>query len=312
MSLSGHAWTLGAYLRRWLRPQSPPPSEAWSGFVEDSRRGSLRLTGRLNRVESAEGLVVLLHGLGGCADSSYLYPGVKACLAAGLSCLRLNLRGADRQGEDVYHAGLTADLRAAVESEVARSYRRVWVLGYSMGGHVGLRLAVEEKGGSVAAVAAVCPPIDLQATARLLDSPSRWPYRTYLLRQLSEIYSEVARRHADGPPVEDVAAARSFVEFDSLVVAPRYGFRDAQDYYQQVSVGPVLSRLQVPSLVVAAADDPMVPSQSLRDAAVGNPENLTVVWGSPGGHLAFPRSPKIPGDGGADLESQIVGWLRQQ
>ena len=312
MSLSGHAWTLGAYLYRWLRPQAPPPSEAWSGIVEDSRRGSVRLTGRLNRVESAEGLVVLLHGLGGCADSSYLYPGVKACLASGLSCLRLNLRGADRQGEDVYHAGLTADLRAAVGSEVARSHRRVWVLGYSMGGHIGLRLAVEENEASVEAVAAVCPPIDLHATARLLDSPSRWPYRTYLLRQLSEIYSEVARRHPDGPRFEDVAAARSFVEFDSLVVAPRYGFRDAEDYYRQVSVGPVLTRLQVPSLIVAAAEDPMVPAQSLRDAVVGRPEKLTVVWGSPGGHLAFPQPPRILGEGAAGLESQIVGWLRQQ
>jgi predicted alpha/beta-fold hydrolase len=311
MSLSGHVWTLGAYLYRWLRPQTLPPSEAWSGVVEDSRRGSIRLTGRLNRVESAEGLVVLLHGLGGCADSSYLYPGVKACLAAGLSSLRVNLRGADRQGGDVYHAGLTADLRAAVESEIARSHGRVWVLGYSMGGHIGLRFAVEND-GSVAAVAAVCPPIDLQATARVLDSPSRWPYRTYLLRQLSEIYSEVARRHADGPRVEDVAAARSFVEFDSLVVAPRYGFLDAQDYYRQVSVGPMLTRLQVPCLVVAAAEDPMVPAQSLRDATVDRSENLTVVWSSPGGHLAFPRSPKILGDSGADLESQIVGWLRKQ
>ena len=311
MSLTGHAWTLGAYLRRWLRPPAPPPSEVWSGIVEDPDRGSLRLTGRLNRVESSGGLVVLLHGLGGCADSSYLVPGVAACVAAGLSCLRLNLRGADRRGEDVYHAGLTADLRAAVTSEVGRSHRKVWVIGYSMGGHVGLRLALEDE-SSVAAVAAICPPVDLLATARLLDSPSRWAYRAYLLRQLTEIYAEVARRHPDGPAVEKVAAARSFMEFDSLVVASRYGFLDARDYYRQVSVGPSLSRLQVPSLLVATADDPMVPAQSLRDACDAPASNLRVVWGSPGGHLAFPRPPRIVRDAGPGLESQVVAWLQRQ
>jgi hypothetical protein len=56
----------------------------------------------------------------------------------------------------------------------------------------------------------------------------------------------------------------------------------------------------------------MVPAQSLRDAVVGRPEKLTVVWGSPGGHLAFPQPPRILGEGAAGLESQIVGWLRQQ
>jgi predicted alpha/beta-fold hydrolase len=265
----------------------------------------------LSQVESAEGLVVLLHGLGGCADSSYLVAGAEACLAAGVSCLRLNLRGADRRGEDVYHAGLTADLRAAVSSEVARSHRKVWVIGYSMGGHIALRMAVEDEDSWIRAVAAVCPPIDLLATARLLDSPSRWPYRTYLLRQLTEIYAEVARRYPDGPSVEEVATVRSFLEFDSLVVAPRYGFRDAQDYYRQASVGPLLSRLRVPSLIIAAAEDPMVPAASLGNTLETPSGNPQVVWSSRGGHLAFPRHMEIFQSASEPLESQIVQWLRQ-
>ena len=312
MSLLGHAWTMGAYLRRWLRPQRPPPSESWTGFVEDPRRGSLRLTGRLNRVDGAPGLVVLLHGLGGCADSSYLFPGAAACVAAGLSCLRLNLRGADRRGEDVYHVGLTADLRAAVTSDVARDHHHVWVIGYSMGGHIGLRLAVEVEDCPVRAVAAICPPVDLLATCRLLDRPSRWPYRIYLLRQLTEIYSEVARRHPDGPSVEEVAAARSFLEFDGLVVAPRYGFRDALDYYGKASVGPLLPHLRVPSLIVAAENDPMVPAESLRHAFEGPAENLQVFWSSQGGHLAFPGTVGLLGGEKGSLEAQVVQWLQLQ
>jgi len=311
MSLTGHAWTLSAFARRWLRPPIPPPSEDWAGVVEDPLRGPLRLTGRLSRVDSPEGLVVLLHGLGGCADSSYLVAGAEACIAAGLSCLRLNLRGADRRGGDVYHAGLTADLRAAATSEVARSHQRIWAIGYSMGGHIALRMAVEDEEVPVRALAAICPPVDLYATARMLDSPSRWPYRPYLLHQLSEIYSAVASRHPDGPSVEEVAAARSFLEFDGLVIAPRYGFRDARDYYRQASVGPLLSRLRVPSLLIATTEDPMVPAESLEKALEEPSENLQVAWSSRGGHLAFPHSPEVCKGGGESLESQVVEWLRQ-
>jgi len=276
--------------------------------VEDPHRGTLRLTGRLSLADSAEGLVVLLHGLGGCAESSYLTQGAQACIAAGLSCLRLNLRGADRQGEDVYHAGLTADLRAAVTSSVARSHGAVWVIGYSMGGHIALRMAVEDDDSLVRAVAAICPPIDLFATARLLDSPSRWPYRAYLLRQLTEIYSEVARRHDDGPSVEEVAAVRSFVEFDGLVVAPRYGFRNARDYYRRASVGPLLSRLRVQTLIVGATEDPMVPTESLSEVLESQPRNLRVAWSSRGGHLAFPRSLKLDRGARAHNAAQIDEW----
>ena len=132
-----------------------------------------------------------------------------------------------------------------------------------------------------------------------------------MLRQLSEIYSAVARRYPDGPSVAEVTAARSFLEFDNLVIAPRYGFRDARDYYRQASVGPRLSRRRVPSLLVAATEDPMVPAESLDKALEEPSENLQIVWSSRGGHLAFPRSPEILLGDGEPLESQVVKWLRQ-
>ena len=277
-----------------------------------AKGGFLRLTGRLSRVEGAKGLLVLVHGLGGSADSSYLSEGAWACLDAGFSCLRLNLRGADRRGEDVYHAGLTADLRAAVTSYVARSHAGVGVIGYSMGGHIGLRLAIESLDHPVGGVAAICPPVDLSATARLLDSPSRWPYRRYLLRQLTEIYAEVARRHTEGPTMERVAQARSFVEFDSLVIAPRYGFRDAEDYYRRVSVGPLLADLRVPCLVVGATVDPMVSAASLEAALASPSRHLEVVWSSRGGHLAFPKSLEVVRGGSGSMAAQVVEWLRRR
>ena len=84
--------------------------------------------------------------------------GAAAAEMAGLSCLRMNLRGSDRMGEDYYHGGLTVDLHAALASSEAQRYRRIYLLGYSLGGHVVLRLATEPADPRLVAVAAVCAP----------------------------------------------------------------------------------------------------------------------------------------------------------
>ena len=95
-------------------------------------------------------------------ESRYARVGAGEALAAGMSCLRLNLRGADLEGEDFYHAGLTADLHAALADPALERYERVHLLGYSLGGHVVLRWATESGDARVRSVAAICPPLDLE------------------------------------------------------------------------------------------------------------------------------------------------------
>jgi predicted alpha/beta-fold hydrolase len=255
---------------------------------------------------------VVVHGLGGCADSPYVVAAAGAAVAANLSCLRLNLRGADRHGEDIYHAGLTDDLHAALASAELASQERVFVLGYSMGGHVGLRAALTPGSSRFAAVAAICPPLDLASTARQLDRTASWPYRRYLLARLCELYAAVSERGRPGPPLDRVRAARSFVEFDSLVIAPRFGFCDAWDYYARVSVGPLLGDLRVPALLVAASDDPMVPAFSLRQSLAAAGGAVDARWVERAGHLGFAGDLSLGVEGALGLEPQALQWLVDQ
>jgi predicted alpha/beta-fold hydrolase len=111
-------------------------------MLVDPDVGPVQLSGRLREHPGATTLLLVVHGLGGSASSHYAIPAAVAADAEGISCLRLNLRGADRNGSDFYHAGLTADLRATVAGLPAR-YERVFLLGYSMGGHLALRYAAE-------------------------------------------------------------------------------------------------------------------------------------------------------------------------
>lgn len=305
-----HLWTLGPRLRHAVRPRPSPGSAPWETVVEDPRIGRVRLTGRLRELPGAE-LVVLIHGLGGCTDSHYMLRGAEAAEEAGLSCLRMNLRGADRKGEDFYHAGLTPDLHAALASPEIARFRRIYVLGYSLGGHVTLRLATESADPRLAAVAAICSPVDLARSADEIDAPGLGIYRWYLLRSLADIYREVAARRPVPFPAERAGEIRFIREWDDRIVAPRHGFADASDYYARASVAPLLSGLKVPALLLNSECDPMVPARAVRPALEGASPLLRVAWAR-GGHVAFPRALNAGLGEGIGQDAQVIGWLRSQ
>ncbi len=318
--LRGHTLTVGRRLAWSLRPEAPPESAPWSTELVDPVVGLIRLTGRLTEPAGARAVLVVIHGLGGSADSSYAVGAARVAAAAGLACLRLNLRGADRLGEDYYHAGLTADLAAAVASGALARYPSILVLGFSLGGHLALRWAAEGAPGAGArarGVAAVCAPLDLAAGGRRMDRPEFWLYRRYLFASLIEIYRAVARRRPVPIPVDDAAAIRRFREWDTRVVAARHGFRDADDYHARVSVAPLLERLAVPALLVEAEGDPMVPASTVRPILEGRRTSLEVAW-VPGGHIAFPRGAGLrlgePAERRPEtrLIAQVVAWLRRR
>lgn len=306
-------------MARALRPEAAAASEPWWAVVEDPRIGPVRLSGRLRAQDGAvraggtgpDGLLVVVHGLGASADASYAVRAARAAEAAGLACLRLNLRGADRSGEDYYHAGLTEDLRAALASPALAAYDRVAVLGFSLGGHVALRYATEETDSRLRAVAAVSAPLDLAAGGRLIDRPALWAYRRYLLAHLMEIYRAVARRRPVPLAVEEARRIRTFRDWDTHIVAARHGFRDAADYYERMSVGPRLERLAVPALLVGAEDDPMVPPEAVRPVLAGRTTPLEVRWVATGGHMAFSGGLDLGLGGRPGIDGQVLAWLER-
>jgi uncharacterized protein len=301
MTLLGHYWTIAPRLRHEVRPLRAPDWRPWRTSLEDPGTGTVPVTGRLRELPGSEEIVLLVHGLGGSTESNYMFHGAKAAEAAGLSCLRLNLRGCDLENHDFYHAGLTADLHAALASEELRRYQRIYVIGYSLGGHVVLRMATEVTDPRVAAVAALCAPLDLELSQREIDAPSRWVYRRYLLRGLVTIYGAVAARRPLPLTVEEAARIRTLREWDDRVVAPRHGFADALDYYARESVAPRLGELRVPSLLLSSESDPMVPASAVR-AALRPAPRLEVRWLKGGGHVAFPPD--------LGVDAQVIGWLR--
>lgn len=300
--IGGHAWTVLSHLRDLVRPPEPPPATAWTTELTDPQVGTVRLSGLIDHVQDAERILIVLHGMGGSAERAYCAHAAASARAAGMSSLRLNLRGADGSGEDIYHIGMVDDLSAAVaHPEVAR-YRSVVALGYSLGGHVALRFAA--LGGTQAgirAVAAVCAPLDLAAGVAHIDHPLRWFYRRHLLDGVKEVYRLVAARRAMPLAIDAMLAIRTLREWDEKVVAPRFGFAGADDYYQKVGVAPLVGALEIPVLFVAGSGDPMIPAWTLRPILARASSSVEIRWIRRGGHLGFPGEFEIMGS--------VVRWL---
>jgi len=309
---SGHFWTVLPAIAGALLPSLLPDAQPFEATIEDPIAGRVRLTGLHMNQPQSDTLVVLIHGLGGDATSPYIRAAARATIRCGLSALCFSMRGADGSGEDIFHGGLTEDIRVALASPDLARYRRVHIMGFSVGGHLALKAALDRVDARLAAVAAICPPLDLDLATIAFDQPSRAFYRRHVFASVNRVYDRAAARRRFLTPAHEVRRARFCRERDALTVVPRFGFRNPEDYYERESVATRMHHLDIPSLLVAAVYDPIIPAHTLRPAIGDASDALTVRWVEPGGHVYF-RSNLDLGFGGAlGLELQVLQWLAAQ
>jgi predicted alpha/beta-fold hydrolase len=309
---AGHFWTIAPTLFGSLLFRNGPAARPFRAAVQDPLKGAVRLSGLLLDVPESDTLVLIVHGLAGNAGSAYCGTAAAAAEQAGYASVRLSLRGADLSGEDLFHGGLTDDMKAALASPDLARYRKVFLLGYSVGGHIALRAAIELIDSRIRAVAAICPPLDLDAATAAFDEPSRRLYRRHISAGLDKTYAAIAARRFVPVPPAVVRRARSCRERDALTVVPRFGFASESEYYERASVSAIIHRLAIPSLMIASAHDPIIPAQTLRSAIGDASSALTVRWVPRGGHVFFPSCLDLGQGGPLGLEPQVMAWLGRQ
>jgi predicted alpha/beta-fold hydrolase len=252
-----------------------------------------RLAARLDRPADriSRPLVVLVHGLAGSEASGYAVATARHLVGHGWPVLRLNLRGAGPSRATAaghYHAGRTEDLAEALRGLPADLVRRgIVVLGYSLGGNLVLKFMGE--GGHdlpMSAGIAVSAPIDLAAASARILVRRNWVYQRFMLKAMKR------EALAPGSAVSAaeraaIAAARSLYEFDDRFIAPRFGYRDARDYYESSAAKHFLARIARPTLVLHALDDPWIPATSYAAIDWSRLPMIEAAMTARGGHLGF-------------------------
>ena len=247
-------------------------------------------------------VVVLFHGLEGSAGSPYARALMHRVQQRGWHGVVAHFRGCS--GEDnrlprAYFAGDSADIERMLRHVKARHPAvPAYAVGVSLGGNALLKW-LGETGTNAAALleraAAVSAPLDLAAAGHALDRGfNRRVYTAHFLVTLKEKALAKARLFPDLLDAKAIAAATTFREFDTLVTARLHGFRDADDYWLQVSSKPLLKSIALPTLVINARNDPFLPPWALPTPADVSPQ-VELAQPDAGGHVAFPCAP-FPGN----------------
>lgn len=276
--------------------------------VADPRLSSVRLSGELSTVAS-ERLVVVVHGLGGSAKSADVRRMARAINRAGWGCLRINLRGADLAGEDIYHAGLCSDLASVLGAAELQAFRQICLIGFSLGGHVSLKLAATELDPRVRAIASVSAPLDLAESARYFDERVSSIYRRHILTSLKRMLARVEQRRGTLFDLEATRRIERIQDWDERIVAPRFGFRSAQDYYRSVNARDTMGLISVPTLLVHSLHDPMVGMNAVSPGLGACSALVTRSILERGGHVGFPGNVDLGMSGPPGLENQLLAWL---
>jgi predicted alpha/beta-fold hydrolase len=256
--------------------------------------------------------VLLMPGLAGCHMSGYLVRTAAKLNSKGMRTFRMDQRGWGAGvllAKHPFHAGRSGDLLAAARFiDQTCPDSPLAVVGFSLSGNVTLKALGElpaELPSRLDKAAALMPPVNLFACADWIERRANRFYNRYMVSCLLEHLREnkLSLLAKNGLPGKLPKTLRAF---DDLYTAPAAGFASAQEYYAKSSSAQFLAKIEVPTLIVAAADDPMIPIASFENLETSSRVHLHV---SPsGGHLGF------IGRQGQDpdrrwLDWRIVDWL---
>jgi len=260
--------------------------------------------------------VIIVHGLEGSSESQYMLGIAAKGMAVGMNVVRMNQRncgGTDALSPTLYHSGRSQDIAAVARHLIHQDgISRFALVGFSMGGNLVLKLAGEwgrEAPPQLRAVAAVCPSMNLAASADALHLVGNRLYEYYFMWQLRRRLRVKARLFPQVFETSRMRGVTSLRDFDDKVTAYYCGFEGASDYYERSAAANVLDGIAAPTLILHADNDPFIRILPETRQKILSNSNITFVETEDGGHCSFLAEPD--GDDGRWAERQVVEFLRE-
>jgi predicted alpha/beta-fold hydrolase len=246
----------------------------------------------IDHVGESGPVVLLLHGLEGSSRSHYIRIVTQRLSATGLRAYVMHFRGCSGTPNRLargYHSGETGDLETVLDvlSRRGRDETPAAAVGFSLGGNVLLKYLGERGGDTVLRSAvAVSVPFRLDRCADRIDQGYSRFYQWLLLRSIKRSLARKADILRERIDLQALSDSHSFWELDDRITAPLHGFRDVNDYYQRSSSRQYLKGIRVPTLILQARDDPLIPPD-----AIPSPDELSasveLELSDHGGHVGF-------------------------
>jgi uncharacterized protein len=288
----GHAQTLAAYAwPRRFRLRVPTDEKRLFQVAEDTQ---VLAYCRWQTNPSNHPTIAIWHGIEGSSEAVYMLATARKAFAAGFNVVRMNLRNCgdtEHLTPTLYHGGLTEDLRAVVAELIEHDQlKKIFVVGFSLGGNMVLKLAGEYGEApppEILGICAVSPSVDLNASADLILRKSNWLYHRDFLRRLKSRIARKRKLFPDRYDTSDIRLVRTLREFDDRYTSRAHGFDGASDYYYRASSIRVADKIRLPTLILHGKDDPFIPFAPLNDPKFEANPYILLVAPAQGGHVAF-------------------------
>lgn len=254
-----------------------------------------RVEDRTSRIkdQASAPLVLLFHGLEGCSNSHYARALMREIRACGWRGVVVHFRGCSGEPNRLpraYHSGDTAEVDWILRRlQDERAGGPLYAAGVSLGGNVLLKWLGEQGAAAAQLVTRACAvsaPMDLMMAGEALGQGLNLLYARHFLSTLKRKSARMIESHPAIFSLEQALAARTLREFDDVVTAPLHGFRDTDDYWTRASSKPLLSRIEVATLMVNARNDPFLPQRALPQPHEVL-HHVTLDFPDAGGHAGF-------------------------
>jgi predicted alpha/beta-fold hydrolase len=238
-------------------------------------------------------LVILLHGLEGNAQRTYMKGIASHLNKRGWDTVSINFRGCSGEPNRLYKsytAGATEDLEIAVNYILEKNrYDKIMLNGFSLGGNLMLKY-LGERGSvpnEIKKAVAISTPLSLEQSLEELNKRHNVIYSQFFLLSLKKKLKEKSQMFPDDIRPDDHKKIKSLLDFDNIYTSKAHGFIDAYDYYSKNSCLQFLPEIKIPVLILNAQNDTFLSPACYPVNLAKNQSNIFLEMPKYGGHVGF-------------------------
>ncbi len=241
----------------------------------------------------SEKITVLLHGLEGNAQRTYIKGQGKVLVENGWDVCGFNYRGCSGEPNKLYksyNAGKTDDLETVVTYLLQKErYREITLIGFSLGGNLVLKYLGEDRilPSEVTKAVVISSPLSLKGSLIALSEFRNWVYRTSFLCLLRKKYRTKRASFPNEITASETQKIKSLLDFDNAYTAPAHGFIDAYDYYEKNSCLQFLPNITIDVLILNAENDSFLSADCFPRLLASQSKNIYLEIPKFGGHVGF-------------------------
>jgi len=241
-----------------------------------------------------KGLVILIHGWEGSADSTYMLTTGRLLYRNGYDLFRLNLRDhglSHHLNEGLFFATLFDEVFQSVKQAARLSEGRpVFLAGFSLGGNYALRIAREcakEAIPHLRHVVGISPALDPNKATDKIDSDPL--VLRYFLKKWTRSLKKKQALFPERYDFERALQFRNLRKITDMLLPDHTEFSHSKTYFQAYSLlEDALTAIPIPTTIIAAADDPIIPVKDFQRLRLNR--KIRLVVHRYGGHMGFVES----------------------